>query len=138
MKAPAIFKILLFTSIILLTGCDKDETEQIDNLEQVGILGQWKLDTRIVNGISSLAIECCDYIKFKTDSGLGDLKGEFRAFGVGYKTNGVFELNTSKNTIQFNYDNTQKLYRLQISDDFITFTYSENNQEIIEDWRKVG
>lgn len=136
MKTLKILFILLPISMTVLTSCDKDEVEQADKLEQIGVLGQWKLETRIVNGITGLIAECCDYIEFKTDSEPGDLKGEFRAFGAGYETIGVFELNTSINTIQFAYDDTQKLYGFQITDDFITFTYSEDNDEINEDWRK--
>ncbi|MFO7719320.1 MAG: hypothetical protein R6W85_02625 [Gillisia sp.] len=136
MKTLASFKILLFIFMILLTSCDKDQVEQIDNLEQTGVLGMYKLETRIVNGISSLAIECCDYIEFKTDSEPGDLKGVFRAFGVGYETNGVFELNPSTNTIQFEYNDTQTSYGFKSLEDVITFTYSEDNAEIIEYWRK--
>ncbi|MFN4764547.1 hypothetical protein ACKGJN_15565 [Gillisia sp. Q332] len=129
-------KILFVFTLIAFSSCNKEESEQIDNLEQVGVLGQWKLETRVVNGISSLTVECCDYIEFKTNTEPSDLRGEFRAFGAGYETNGVFELNTSNNTIQFDYDATQKLYGFQIIDDIITFTYSDNNQNIIENWRK--
>jgi hypothetical protein len=129
--------IALFTILTVLTSCEKDETEQIDNLEQLGIFGQWKLETLTINGITDLSIQCCDYIEFKADSEIGDLKGEFRAYGVGYETNGVFEINTSNTSIQFDYGNTQKSDEFQISDDLIIFTYSDDNQEIIEDWRKV-
>ncbi|MBZ9629964.1 hypothetical protein LB465_04160 [Salegentibacter sp. LM13S] len=129
-------KVLFVFTLIAFSSCNKEESEQIDNLEQVGVLGQWKLEIRVVNGISSLAAECCDYIEFQSNSEPNDLIGEFRAFGAGYETNGIFELNTSNNTIQFDYDTTQKSYGFQILDDVITFTYSENNQNISEDWRK--
>ncbi len=36
----------------------------------------------------------------------------------------------------FDFNNTQKSYEFQIKDDLMIFTYSESNQEIIEDWRK--
>lgn len=128
--------ILLFSIFTVFAGCEKDEVEQTDNLEQFGIFGQWKLETRVIDGITDLSVECCDYIEFKADNELDDLKGEFKAHGVGYETKGVFELLSSNNTIHFDYNNTQKSYKFQILDDLITFTYSEDNQEIIEDWRK--
>lgn len=129
-------KVLFVIPLLVLSSCEKDEVEQTDQLAPIGVLGQWKLEIRSVNGISSLAVECCDYLEFSTDSEPSDLKGAFRALGAGYETDGVFELNTSNNTIQFDYNDTQKLYGFQLSDDLITFTYSENDQDISEDWRK--
>ncbi len=130
----ALFTIL--TGLTVLISCEKDDTEQIENLEQFGILGQWKLETRTINGITDLSIQCCDYIEFEADSEIADLKGKFLANGVGYETKGVFEIDTSKTTIQFDYGDTQKSYEFQISEDLIIFSYSEDNLEIIEDWRK--
>jgi hypothetical protein len=132
-------KILITTvilSFIVLTSCDKGEVEEIDNLQQTGVPGLWKLESREINGISGLAVECCDYIEFKTDSEPTDLKGKFKAFGVGYATNGVFELNTTDETIEFIYDDEQLLYEIQISENIIVFSYSEKNDSIIEHWRK--
>ena len=130
---PVVFLIILF----VLTSCENDEIEQTDRIEQFGILGQWKLESLTINGITDLSIQCCDYIEFKKDTDSDDLKGEFIAYGVGYETNGVFELITSNNTIQFDYDNKQKVYEFQILDNLIIFKYSDDNQKIIEDWRKV-
>jgi hypothetical protein len=53
-------------------------------------------------------VECCDYIEFKTDAEINDLIGAFKATGAGYETTGFFEVNTSANTIQFDYNDTQK------------------------------
>lgn len=128
--------ILLFISLSVLTSCEKEEAEQTDNLVQYGIPGQWKLDIRTINGITDLSVQCCDYIDFKTDSVPDDLKGEFKAFGVGYETNGVFELNIAEGTIEFMYDDNQVLYEIQISDNILTFSYSENSDSIVEQWGK--
>ena len=133
------YLLVLFLAIItVFTGCEKDEEkekiEPSDSLEQFGILGQWKLDSREVNGISSLAVECCDYIIFETDSIPTDLKGLFNSNEVGYETNGAFELDILNESIEFLYNNKQKLYGIQISDNRIVFNYSENNDSIIEHW----
>ncbi|MEP2058854.1 MAG: hypothetical protein ABJJ05_13670 [Maribacter litoralis] len=128
--------VLLLAIFIMFAGCEKEEIEQTDNLDPFGILGQWKLETKTINGITDSSIQCCDYIDFKTDSELNDLKGEFMATGEEYETNGVFELNTLNNLIHFEFDNTQKSYEFRITDNLATFTYFENNQEVIEDWRK--
>ena len=48
--------ILALTFITMLTSCEKDEENtniaNTDNLEQIGIISQWKLDSREINGIS--------------------------------------------------------------------------------------
>lgn len=136
----SIFKSLLipfFLSLLLFTSCIKEATEPIDQLAQVGIYGEWKRDIYEVNGISSLAVDCCVYIEFIADGDPNDLKGEFRSTDSFSETNGVFELNASKSIIYFTYDQKQLSYGFQMLDDYITFTYSENNAEINEHWRKV-
>lgn len=129
--------ILFAISLIVITSCGVNEAEQLDNLEEIGLLGEWKLDSRSVNGISDLSIQCCDYIEFKTDNDPSDLKGEFRSRGVGYETNGLFELKDSDKTIQFVYNNVQRAYEFQLSGDRLTFIYPEDDSEIIEYWRKL-
>lgn len=136
MKNYKNFIALIIIPIITLMSCEKEDLSQVNKLEQIGVLGQWKLESRVVNGISDLAVQCCDYIEFNSDGNSDGLKGKFKAFGTGYETNGEFELKNSNKTLQFDYDNTQKLYGFQISDEVITFTYSEDNHEVIENWRK--
>lgn len=136
MKNLIFFPVLFLCILITFSGCEKDNNETSDNLEQFGILGQWKLKTRIINGIADLSITCCDYIIFKPDNEPENFKGKFTAYGVGYETNGEFELNPSSSIINFVYDNSQKSYEIQISDSLTTFRYNENIQEIIEDWKK--
>lgn len=129
---------MLFVGVLAMafTSCKKDGVVQIDNLEQSGILGKWERESYVVNGISSLAVDCCVYLEFQKDSEPDDLKGEFKATDFASETNGVFELNTSNNTIEFTYDDKQRLYEMQISDSFMTFSYSEDNDAIVEGWRK--
>lgn len=130
------FIVSILSVIILFMSCDNTDIEQTDNLDQSGILGQWKLESISTNGISDLSILCCEYIQFIADDELNDLRGEFTTSGNGSSTNGVFELNTANNTIHFEYDNSQNSYEFHISNNFMSFTYEENNQEIIEGWRK--
>lgn len=145
------FKILMLISALSLmafASCKKEDVEQVTNseevntsvqiesLEEITILGKWQLESRSENGISSLAVECCDYIEFTTGDQAADLEGEFYAYGLGYETNGIFELNNTATTIQLVYDNTQRLYDLQISGNSMQFSYSENNKNIVENWKK--
>jgi len=136
MKSFEVITFMLVFTLITLVGCEKDENEKQDNLQQTGIIGKWKLESRSIDGISSLAVECCDYIEFKTDNELDDFKGEFMAYGTGYETTGEFELNTTENTIHFDYNNTCRSYEYQIFAGLLEFIYMEDDQKIGEDWRK--
>jgi hypothetical protein len=128
--------ILLLVSTLLIFGCKKKESEQTEVLTQTGILGKWKLEMRSIDGIAGLAVECCDYLEFTEDNVVNDWIGVFEANGVGYETNGIFEIDAAGSTIKFNYEDSQKVYEYQIEEGDITFTYMDNNQSIVEHWRK--
>lgn len=131
--------VLSLSIITVFTSCQKDEEndkiEPSDKLEQFGILGKWRLHSTTINGITNMLIRF-DTIEFIKDSEIDDLKGEFRNKGAVYETNGQFELDTANNLIHFDYNNKQKSYIFDILDDWMTFTYSEDDIEYIEDWRK--
>jgi hypothetical protein len=136
-------KYILLLSLAILTVCtsckkddEKDKIELSDNLEQYGILGKWKLDSREIGGISSGAVLCCDTLEFKSDIQTTDLKGLFRAVGSGYERNGVFELNNLNETIELKYDNEQKSYEILISETTIVLNYVEDTIAITEWWLK--
>jgi hypothetical protein len=52
----AVSSILFLSSIVLifLSSCEKKEIDQPDKLEQMCILGKWKLQMRTINGITDL------------------------------------------------------------------------------------
>ena len=127
---------LLASTIFVFTGCKKKESDQTEVLKQTGILGYWKLELRSIDGIAGSAVECCDYLEFTEDNVVSDWIGVFEATGVGYETNGIFEIDAAVSTIQFNYEDSKKVYEYQIEEGDITFTYMDNNQSIVEHWRK--
>ena len=136
MKQLKFLLVLSLSVITVFMSCEKDKTEPSDNLEQFGLLGKWKLDSRDYGGILSGAVLCCDTLEFKSDSESTDLKGLFRAVGAGYETNGVFEFDNLNETIELNYDNKQKLYEIQISETRIVLNYVEDSVAITEWWIK--
>lgn len=128
-----IFLIISFA----LTSCDNgQDTAPIDNLVEVGVLGEWQFEMRSVDGISSLAAECCNFLTFTTDEIPTDFKGNFTNTTEGGETQGVFSIDVSNNTIRFDLSDSQLEYNLEIENDLMTFTYTLNNQTIVEDWRK--
>ena len=136
MRTSKSLLILFPIFLTFFTSCEKEKTELADNLEQVGILGKWRLVFITVNGITDMSIRF-DTIEFFTDNEIGDLKGKFSAIGTGYETNGVFEIEKTKEHIYFDYNNTQKSYGFQISDDLMTFSYVEDGQDVTEDWSRL-
>lgn len=125
--------------IMLIANCKKEEEinspKPIDNLEQIGILGKWWLQSRTIDGITSMIIHY-DTLEFMVDQKIVDLKGKFRSKNGQVETNGQFNLDTTNQLIQFDYNETQKYYKYSISDELMIFAYSEDSLEIIEEWRK--
>ena len=129
--------ILVF--LLALTSCKKEEEEvvvvQPDHLEQVGILGAWRLQARTINGITNMSVHF-DTMEFETGSASNDLMGDFRSVRPGSETVGQFEVNTAEQTILFHYNDTQLVYDFQISGNSMTFTFTVDGDEFIEDWSR--
>ena len=129
--------LLLAVGLIILTGCAKEEPAQTSELEQLGVLGTWKLETRVANGTTSLAVECCDFIEIKEDSQLDDLNGTFTSYGVGYETNGSLEISWPYDLMIFHFNNDRKSYVYKVEGATLTFNYTdEDEQPIVETWVK--
>jgi hypothetical protein len=134
MKNPGFLFTLFVFSMMSFTACEKEEPT--DQLEKLGILGKWKLETRTINGITSLEALCCDYLEFLPDSEYNDLAGEFKSTGPGYETDGTFRINESRDTIEFSFNRRQLVYGFQMSNDLMTFSYYEGSANFIDDWRR--
>lgn len=134
----AVSSILFLSSIVLifLSSCEKKEIDQPGKLEQMGILGKWKLQMRTINGITDLTAPCREFIDLKADNEADDLKGNFLATSPGHETSGLFEISTTAKTIRFEFDNKQMTYAYSLSETMITLTYMENEVVIIEDWTR--
>lgn len=134
--------LILISIIIFFSACKKEEDEVLapnqqtqdkDPLEEYGILNEWKLEARSVDGVSDLSIQCCDSIILKSDQIIDDFQGSFTARGLGYEKEGTFEVDTLEKLIYFEYDTILKTYNFRLSDKRITFSYNENDQ-FIEEW----
>jgi hypothetical protein len=137
MRIKLFFLVSLITISAVLISCNKDKMDQPDNLAQYGILGVWKLEARLRNGITDLAIICCDTLILRPDSQIADLKGEFTSVGIGFETNGIFTLNPPDARLHFDYTNASESRIYQVVDNSLSLMYSEENDSIIENWRRI-
>ena len=128
--------VLSLAILTVLSSCKTTIIEPSDDLEQHGILGRWKLDSRGYDGIIGGAVLCCDTLEFQPDALTTDLKGLFRAVGSGYERNGVFELDPLNESIELSYDNEQRSYDILISETTIVLDYVEDSLAITEWWLK--
>lgn len=133
MKSLFIFTIMVLAAV---PSCNDDEEIFIDRIEDAGIIGKWKLESRQINGISNLAVQCCDYLEFEQDDEPDDLRGSFQAYGFLYEADGTFTLDLNVGSILFEYDDSQRKYSYGLDEDTLTFFYPEDGNEIIETWRR--
>lgn len=125
----AIFVTLCLTTI----SCSKKES---DFLETLQIIGEWKLESMTFGGITSMNVECCDFIEFATDDIPGDSVGFFKASGLGYENFGTFEVSEANDSLVFKWDSKQRVVAFEINNDLLTLLYLEDSIPVEEDWRK--
>jgi hypothetical protein len=137
MQKHLFIPVIFFLLSLFITSCDKGDTKPPDRLDDVGLYGVWKLELRSINGISGLIAECCDYLEYQTDYDPDDLKGNFKAHGVGYDTPGTFELSSALDTIEFVYLAKKLRCEIHISDDKIRLIFTQNNDIVEEIWTRL-
>ena len=138
MKQLKFCPLLLLWVLITLSSCDKEETAvdpgSTENLDQVGILGKWGLQSITINGITDMIVHY-DSLEFTTGIETNDLIGDFLSSdAIVNETNGQFEIDTINNVILFYVNSSVRSYEYEISSNWLALTYSENNINIIEDW----
>lgn len=136
MKIPRILILLGLSFVMTLSSCEKDEEAPIDNLEKEGLLGRWQLQSSERNGIFDLSKPCCQEVEFKADSNPADLKGEFKSTFSGIETSGAFALNSAKDTLTLNFSSSQRTYGFDKLNETFTLIYTEQNDTIVEEWKK--
>ena len=128
---------LLVTSwglILINVGCSKQN--DIDTLANMGFYNAWKLESRVVNGISSLSVPCCETIVFQADSISTDLKGLFSAESNGTLSTGIFEIQPTYDSICFSFGNNQVIYAFTLNQTDLVFQFQEGDDLIEETWKR--
>ena len=128
-----IVRVICFTLCLSMLSCSKIEPDYLETLQ---IIGVWKLESLTLGGITSMSVECCDYIEFMTDDIPRDSIGFFKALGLGYENIGRFEVSEAQDSLVFKWDTKQRNVAFEMNNDLLTLFYLEDSILVVEDWRK--
>jgi len=133
-------KPLLFSCFILwtLSACNKAIPHSDDLLFHVGLMGEWEISSRTVNGIPDPDIDCCQYLDLLGDSVLEDLSGMwFYDDGDTVQMEGTFTVDTVERDILFYHQNSYfSLDYVVVSYDVIYLKQSLGSGTVEEIWRR--
>jgi hypothetical protein len=134
-------RILIFVPFLFAFQCDDEIDITEDGLYESGLFGTWEITNETINGISDMLPKCCNFIEFYPDSNEKDLVGSYTytdEFDDYY--NGIFTVDLSSQIIIFDqYDNSQRIYEftLDSAGEYLTFTFTENESELLQTWKKI-
>jgi hypothetical protein len=133
-------KPLLYSSLLLwtLSACNKAIPHSDDLLFDVGLMGEWEISSRTVNGTPDPTVDCCEYLELRGDSVLEDLSGFwFYDDGDTVQTEGTFTVDTLEGDIQFFHQNSYfSLGYVVVSYDVIYLKQSLGSGLVEEIWRR--
>ncbi|MGF1554982.1 lipocalin family protein [Paucihalobacter sp.] len=140
MKKYLIF--LLLAPLLLAFTCDEDADINYDKLNELGILGEWEINSETINGISDLTVQCCKFIEFLPDSNNEDFNGLFTFNDDPSQSyNGVFTVDPTNQVITFQRDGNEDVvysYTINGSQDTLSFTFTENDAIFEQNWVKIN
>ena len=128
-----------FAVILLFISCG-DEIQFNDPIEDHPILGTWEINSRSMNGISSLVIECCEFLEFSLDDDRMDQIGLLSYKDPYSEKLGTFNLlaKTDSLSLELDYRTIRGSLKFSESLKVLSFSYKEGDQLIMEDWVKVN
>lgn len=133
-------KPLLYSSLLLwtLSACNKAIPHSDDLLFDVGLMGEWEISSRTVNGTPDPTVDCCEYLELRGDSVLEDLSGYwFYDDGDTVQTEGTFTVDTLEGDIQFYHQNSSFTRNyVVVSYDVIYLEHYAGSTYFEEIWRR--
>lgn len=133
-------RLLFFAPLLMAFQCDVESELMEDNLNETGLFGRWEIADETINGISDGLPKCCEYFEFNPDDYKDDLTGLFiytDSFGANY--NGAFTVDEANQLILFEQnDNSPVIYEfsLDTSEEYLTFTFTEDTLTYVQGWVK--
>ena len=133
-------KPLLYSCFILctLSACNKAIPQSDDLLFHVGLLGQWEISSRTINGVTDLSVQCCEFLELSSDSIVSDLSGLwYYDDGDTIMNQGTFLVDTVEGDIQFYSQNSSfTRHYVVVSYDLIYLEHYEGSTYFEEIWRR--
>ena len=127
-------------TLILFVGCSDDDRNFTDELEQIGIVGNWEISSRSINGITPLIALCCEFIEFKADENKEDLSGIYHWSDGQFSDSGIFKIDIINQALILQDENDEDVYEFLISESGQEFilNYFDNESLISESWIKIN
>ncbi len=120
--------------------CDNESELSEDNLNESGILGKWEIANETINGISDLLPKCCKFFEFNPDNNNQDLSGLFMFIDDPVENYmGAFTIEEPKQLIIFQREGKENIeygYSINLSKDYLTLTFTEDNSAFVQGWVK--
>lgn len=134
-------KILLLAPLLMAFQCDEDIGFEDDALIGTDLLGRWEIADESRDGISDLSVKCCRFFEFSLDGDPEDLTGRFLyEDGTGGFYEGIFTVDPDRQTILFQRENRDPVtydYALNEPRDYLSFTYTDDDAQVEEGWKRI-
>lgn len=128
--------ILIVVLITLTTSCSRDEDRNFSAIEN--FIGQWELQSRILNDIDPQTVEEAKFI-FRDDNDIRDFKGLFTLESSAV-SNGTFIITNQGNVMEFeNSNGTMFAYEFILNTITLELAYVNENDDIVKEiWIKTS
>ena len=135
-------RFLIFAPFLMAFQCESDDTAPFDNLEAIGLLGQWEIQNEVMNGnISDMIPKCCEFLEFNPDDNIRDNKGLLTyTDSQGLVNNGVFKVEINNETILFiDNENDEFIFDFSVNDsrDRLTIDFTEDDVTYTQIWFRL-
>ena len=133
-------RFLVLLPLLVSFQCDEEEGYIEDALNGSGLLGRWELADETQDGISDLLPKCCQFFEFFPDSDPKDLVGEFAFTDASGNYRGIFEADLGSGTLRLQREGHDPVlydYALSESNEYLQFTFVENDTEFTQGYRRV-
>lgn len=135
-------RFLLLAPLLMAFTCDEDTDINYDNLNELGIFGEWEINSETIDGISDLTAQCCRLIEFLPDGNNEDFSGLFNySVQPTQSYDGIFTVDPTNQVITFQREGNEEVmysYTINNSQDTLSLTFTENEAVFEQDWVKIN
>lgn len=127
---------LTLLGITILTSCSRDEDRNYSAIEN--FIGQWELQSRILNDTDPQAIDDAKFI-FRDDNDIRDFKGLYTLENTNV-TSGTFRITNQGNVLDFEASNGSTFsYEIILNTATLELAYVNGNDDVVKEiWIKTS